>query len=521
MKKYLLLAVLALVGAGDSSADDLWIIVTDVVITEPTDVENVIVAAGGSLTVRDVADPGLRVTGNIWAVADSSIHLENSVIQFMNIYHGQFALAAVDRATVEIVDCDYRVPNQVQHALVVAGDAELVIEDSDFGDVQLVSADKARIEARRLNGNFEVIVQNDSVMVLADVPRDDDGGVLWVWVEFPADSEAIYTPPMPGMIDHWSFPPEGSSGILQRVTLDRCKTLLWPMLIRSGSKLTLRDISEDNWVVVGFFLPNDAVIADLVNGAHYQNEVIEFDRELHLVDASIDTWNLYPEDEARIVVLDSVVGEILSLGSSRVRVEDSIIDGSGGFFGSRDQSQIVVYDSTITSTIEATHDSTIELHHSEVLPYPQDPTGAFTRFGAYDRARLFADQTAVTTTPALAGHGLIGVFFLVNPPSRPSSVPVSLFGTAALFSLDGGPEMALWRLQAVPRRSGDPEEIGRGDSNEEGEEFASWSGADPATDYLLRIVLTDTWGRSLVGRQWVESGGLRVRRPTSRYRPAP
>ena len=42
-------------------AAEPWIITGDVVITEPTDVEDVIVAGAGSLTVRDLPEPGLRV----------------------------------------------------------------------------------------------------------------------------------------------------------------------------------------------------------------------------------------------------------------------------------------------------------------------------------------------------------------------------------------------------------------------------------------------------------------------------
>ena len=96
-----------------------WVITGDVVITEPMEVENVIVAGHGSLTVRDLPEPGLRVTGNLFAVGNASIRLENSVIQFMNAYHGQYALAGIEKTTIEVVGCDYRIPNQVQHALII------------------------------------------------------------------------------------------------------------------------------------------------------------------------------------------------------------------------------------------------------------------------------------------------------------------------------------------------------------------------------------------------------------------
>ncbi len=251
-----------------ADAAEPWIINSDVVITEPMDVDDIIVLGNGSLTVRDLPEPGLRVTGNAWALGNASIRLENSVIQFMSTYHGQFALAGIENTTIEVVGCDYRIPSQVQHALIVFGDAELVVEDTDFGDVQLISAGNAKLVASRLNGNFEVLVQDDSTMELADIPREPDEGRIWVWVEFPAGSVAEYTPPMPGFVSHWSFPPPNSTGINQSVVVDRCEVMLWPMQVREGSRLTLRDIPESNWVVVGLFLSEAVSIDNLINGQY-------------------------------------------------------------------------------------------------------------------------------------------------------------------------------------------------------------------------------------------------------------
>ncbi len=500
-------------------ASEPWIITGDVVITEPMDVEDIIVALGGSLTVRDLPEPGLRVTGNLWAVGNASISLENSVIQFMSTYHGQYVLAGIEAASIEVVGCDYRVPNGVQHGLVIGGEAEMVIEDTDFGDVQLVSFDTARLTGRRLNGNFEVIVQDDSTMELADIPDTPDAGRIWVWVEFPNGSVAEYTPPMPGFISHWTFPPPGSVGIEQSVVVERCEAMLWPMLVRENSRLTLRDIPEDNWVVVGLYLPESVTIDGLINGTTYASTELVFNQELNLVNASIDTWNLYPQLDARVSVRDSVLGEILSFGQSRVDVQRTTIDGSGGFLGARDSSQIVLSDSTVTCTIEAANDGTIELHDSVADPYPQDPTGSFTRFGAYDRGRLLADQTPVNTTPALGGDGVIAVTFIANPPDSPPVTPTTLMGTVGLFSLGGGPVLESWRLEAIPRRAGHAVPIADGVSNVEEDEIAVWSGADPGVDQLLRTVLTDSLGRTLVGRVWVLGNGPRVQGSGARRSP--
>ncbi len=512
-----LAAAFTMASASAFSADP-WIITGDVVITEPTEVEEIIVALDGSLTVRDVPEPGLRVTGSIYAVHSGSISFENSVIQFMNTYHGQYALAGAEQATIEVIGCDYRIPNQVQHALIIFGDGQMTVEDTDFGDVQLISAGNARLSASRLTGNFEVLVQDVSAMELSDIPRRPGEGRIWVWVEFPSGSVAEYTPPMPGFISHWSFPPPGAEGIDQSVVVERCEAMLWPMLVRENARLTLRDIPEDNWIVVGLYLPESVTIDGLVNGLWYDDAELSFSQEIRLVDASIDTWNLYPQLDASISVRDSVLGEIMSFGRSRVSVERSAIDGSGGFLSARDRAHIILHDSTVTCTIEATHDGTIELHHSVADPYPQDVTASYTRFGAYDRGRLLANQTPVNTLPIVGGNGVIGVTYLLLPEGPPVE-PFALYGSVGLFSLGGGPVLEGWSLEAIPRDHGPAEFVAGGDSNVGEDEVGVWSDARPGADYVLQTVLTDTWGRALVGKTRVFGDADRLRRVGARRAP--
>jgi hypothetical protein len=323
-------------------------------------------------------------------------------------------------------------------------------------------------------------------------------------------------------VAEWSFPPEESIGIDQTVQLERCEAMLWPMLVREGSRLELRDIPVDNWIVVGLHLFESTVVEGLRNQTSYADEELEVGRHsIRLVDASIDTWNLYPQGHALVRVRDSTLGEILAMGSPQVVVDDTTIDGSGGFLGTRDRSTMVLTNSTVTCTVEAAHDSTLELHRSVVEPYPQDPTGAWTRFGAFDRARLYAHHTPVTTTPALGGDGLIAASYIVDPPTEPPTTgsPASLLGIAAQFSLEGGPAPGRWRLQAVSPVTGEVEQIAAGEGNVEEEVLGVWEGADPTLPYRLQLVLEDAWGRTLTGEYPVRGTGFSLRRSAGRFEP--
>ncbi len=490
-----------LVVFAQADVPDPWIVTGAEVVTEAISVGNVIVAESGSLTVLGVPDPGFRVMGNLWVINNGVVRFESSVIRFLSTYHGEYTLVGTDSASIEVEDCDYRIPSGVQHGLVVSGQARLVVSNTEFGDVQLVAGEQAHLAANRLNGNFEVIIQEDASATLSDIPSEPDHGKLWVWVEFPSGSHAEYSPPLPGFVDSWSFPPPGATGIFQNITMERCETLLWPMLVRPGSDLVLRDIAAENWVVVGFFLPNPQRIVNLTNGETYTDTILDLtDRSIRLRNASIDTWNLYPQREAHIVVISSVVGEVLSFDDSTTDLFDTTVDGSGGFFGARGTSEINAVNSHFTCTIESAQSSTITLRNSVAAPYPLDPTGDWTRFGAYDDGRLLADNTVVQTTPTLGGRGLIGVTYVANPPAAPptASAPVVLQGTAAIFSLDDGPALGSWQLQATTSGRA-PTTIGQGEDNLEDGVLGVWHSADAGTNYRLLLTLTDRDGRTLTG----------------------
>ncbi|MCP4902195.1 MAG: hypothetical protein GY906_34955 [bacterium] len=486
--------------------DEPWIITDAQIVTEPMEVGDIIVAEGGSLRVVDVPEPGFQISGHLWAIGESRVELVNSVIQFMSTYHGQYGLVSAENSSAEVTGCDYRVPNGVQHALVSHGNGDLQVTDTDFGFVQLLAMGDSRLVAERLNGDFEVLLMDQSSMVLNDIPRDPGSGQLWVWPEVTPGSEVVYSPPLPGFVDAWEYPPEGSTGIEQRVDLARCEVMLWPILVDADSKLTLRDITEDNWIVVGLLMPNSAVIRNLGGEGLVEDLQIPLhDRMIQLENASIDTWNLYPQAHAQVDIIDSILGEIISEQNSRVWVERCLIDGNGGWFGSREDSHMVVHDSVVTCTVEAGNQSTLEFHNSQILPYEVDPTGEFTRFGAFDDAILFAHQTTMETTAVLGGSGLIGVSFVAELPPSPPVTPFPLYGSAALFSLDPKVAEGSWMLESIEHPGTDAQVLAEGSENVESGLLATWANANPAQPSTLRLTLTDGLSRSLIGSRVVRS----------------
>ncbi len=500
-----------------AAAGPPWIITTPVTVTAPMDVGDVVVADGGSLTVTGVQDPGFRLAGNLLVVGHGRVVLADSVVQVVSVFHGQYAVMASDESTLIVERCDYRVPNGVQHAIIATGSSHVTITDTNFPSVQLIANAQGALDAERLDGSFEVILQEPASITLADIPRTSGQGSLWVWPEFPPGSTAVYSPPLPGPIASWSFPPPGSTGIAQSCRITRCVVKLWPMLVREGSDLAVRDVAPQNWVVIGLHLPNDAVLSGLVDGKTYRNLQLPLaDRRLVVENAAIRTWNLYPEGTAAVRVSDSTIGELLAMGDSSARVDRVTVDGSGGYFGADGGATVEAYASTFTCDVQVSASATISLHGSRALPHPFDPTGALTRLGAYEDGRLLLDASTVATTPKLAGRGVIAGVWIANPPAYPPAGDLPLVGTLALSSLDPTTAAFAWRLEAQEEGADAVRLLGRGRVAVDDALLGTWSGADPHAAYELRTVLTDGLGRDLTATTFVP----RIRVPRLHLDPA-
>ncbi len=483
-------------------ADGPWIITTPVTISRPVELSDVVVGDGGQLTIENVPDPGVRFAGNLMVAGHGSLIVEDSVIQFMSTYHGQYALAVLDDGSAVISGCEYRVPNGVQHALFTGGSGSITIADTNFGSVQLIATGRSTIRASRLDGHFEVIMQDAGRVMLTGIPRDHGRGDLWVWPEFPPGSTAVYSPPEPGFIESWSFPPPGSAGVPDTCRIDRCRVLLWPLLVRAGADLTLAGISENNWVIVGLHLPHSETITGLRNGQTYTHWRVPLDdRTIRLENSSIDTWNLYPESGATVTVQDSVLGEMITSSGARSVLRNTVIDGSGGYFGANQTSTSLARHCTFTCDIQASDDATIELHGCHIRPYPGDTTGTFTRFGAFGRARLFLDGSDAETTAALGEQGLIARTWIDDAPRVPPApgTVLALSGVAVLDSLPGGPAPGSWQLEAVDEAGHILSVLGRGETSGDHRLLGIWTGLEGPRPSALRLVLTDGWGRTLAG----------------------
>ncbi len=127
-----------------------WVISTPVTITQPMEVQDVVILTGGDLLVSNVPEPGFRIAGNFTVTGTGHARFAQSVVKVMSAFNGQYALAVAGSGVLTIDHCSYQVPAGVQYALVSAENGRVDFSDSDCSFLQFVAAGQSEFTAERL-----------------------------------------------------------------------------------------------------------------------------------------------------------------------------------------------------------------------------------------------------------------------------------------------------------------------------------------------------------------------------------
>ena len=139
------------------------------------------------------------------------IWLIREVKRQLDQWNGDESRVQEKRKGKEVVDAIREERNGRPKITVLDGQEALYAEDE-----RSVFASMIRTYTHRMRHHMDLeervlFPAVDSAMEIEDIPRIPGEGRIWVWVEFASESVAEYTPPMPGFITDWSFPPPGSA----------------------------------------------------------------------------------------------------------------------------------------------------------------------------------------------------------------------------------------------------------------------------------------------------------------------
>lgn len=402
---------------------------------------------GGSVEVRNqllAVDEGrILIKGmptlscNLIAADKGSIMLDSSLVAIPMLYKDQYRWDAYQEGNIRVRAC------QVNCGIGSLG--------GEFGDSTSISIEKSiflspqipltmgfsgnsRLSVDSSTGGMEFIIGGASRVNISTA----SGFVIWYTFD-PGDT-VDYTYPAansstPGASDIFStyifsdsLP--GVSGVDYRVQITNSQSVLWGILSNSGSSVTL---NNSDLIACGFFFTNPALslAAGFTNDSLYSSYSAPItDRTLAVNNSRVRSWNFYSFLDARLQIKNSLYGESILFGNSRVRIDSSVCDGTGGYFGGKDNGRMEVFYSTIKrikgaiTLINYSGTSELRMHHSVVQG----------RIVISDSAKAFLNNTAYDTLPLVDRNGLFAAAVLDSIPGTITSSPLPVTASCTLIN---------------------------------------------------------------------------------------
>lgn len=250
------------------------------------------------------------------------------------------------------------------------------------------------------------------------------------WLVLPDSSIVDSTLPQDSLLVGWSFPDEGAQGIPYSATIDSCTSVQWGLISRTGSSAVFRDT---HFRVIGLYFesPDSLAVNGLTNGSSYNDDKAPAgDRNLRLINSSVDTWNFYTALSANLSLENCIFGEALAMDSSKVTIINSVCDGSGGYIGAMNKSFLIVFGSLIKSQVTSRQSAVLVGASSSF-------TGA--ELDADEESIMFLANTTYAVPPQ--AHQAASIFEAqLGPVDGVVDSDIPLIGTARLVA---GPDSPL------------------------------------------------------------------------------
>ena len=403
---------------GDDDPDEVVNIISDYYQNG-----NITIVNNGILNIRNTR---FQLNGDVFIAGNGQLNVLNSNFTVIQEYIYEHDAIIIENGLISFTDVDFQSRGQ-SWSIGITGTARYILKDSEISDgfitTALLEESQVKITNTKTPGEFLCFNENSLVFKNCDF--------LLMWLVLPDESVIDMTLPEDTLITEWrlSGNEPGVEGIPYSVSIDSCTNVLWGLISITGSTATFRDT---DFRVVGmmFMNPDSMTVSNLSNGTHYIDNILDVpDRILHLINTEVDTWNFYTSSKSNVTISNCVFGEILSQDSSKAFVMNSVCDGSGGYVGAFQSSQMIVYGSLIKSQVISRNSALLIGVHSAFQGSEVDAdesslmlianTSSWVEPEAHDTAVLFEIQL-----PPLEGYTddiipVIGTARMFAGPNNP------------------------------------------------------------------------------------------------------
>ncbi|MFQ5651033.1 MAG: T9SS type A sorting domain-containing protein [bacterium] len=296
----------------------------------------------------------LTFHGDIFDLGNASLKIDSAAVSIPMTFVGQYRFIGADSAEFRISNATF----DLQRGKLggnFAGQSRFTQLSTTYRTqpgiaMTLGIAGHAAIFVDNCTGGMEFVI-SDSV----DVDISNSTGFI-LWHTLAANSQANLTFPPPNSVvpnasdvSSYSFSDAlpGVSGIHYAIDVQNTNVVFWALLPDATSDVT---VNNSTMIACGFRYRG--VSQDTVSGFVNDSSYVSFtaplsDRSFNLNNSVVKAWNFYPQDNAQFVIRNSVFGEALTFDQATLTVENSVCDGTGGFFGAAQNSEIRVKRSII------------------------------------------------------------------------------------------------------------------------------------------------------------------------------
>ncbi|HBH05145.1 MAG TPA: hypothetical protein DDX92_00900 [Flavobacteriales bacterium] len=324
-----------------------------------------------------VLKDSLDLKANVIMTNQSSFSIRDATIDYAMIYKGQHDWFSLDSARIEVTNSELDLGTGALSGFANK-DASFYLDTVTFNSTLGIAAtwnlsENGRIEAHH-TGGLELISSNNSYINLSE----SDDFVLWFRL-------------MDGDTLNYTFPPSNSpfpyaseliqydfvggtpgfEGVDFELHATNIQRVYWGILCDSASDVT---INQSEIIAAGFiFTDQNETIDDFVNDSLYATYSAPFsDRSFSVAQTRVVAWNFYGFGSAELHLSDNLFGEILALEDTKAIINNSICDGTGGYFGPDQNAEVDVYNSLLFRKFGTAHilnqkgNSILRLHHSQI-----------------------------------------------------------------------------------------------------------------------------------------------------------
>lgn len=437
--------------------------------------------------VLNIHDADFNLAGNIGVMDYGKVIIDSSTVTIIQEYIYQRFIAVTDSGEFMMTNTttDF---SGYQIGITVQGWGECIIENVTNNDwITAVVLQHGRADLAHVDYAGEWLFADDCSAQFHDID------VLLTWYFFADSSVVDFMFPADDTVHGFLFDSTLSAvtNIGYHVTIDSSRGCMWAAIPLGGSDVIIRD-SELRVTGLLFEGGDSSAVSGLVNGLFYEDFLLPVeDRSYHLLNTSVQTWNLYPSDTTTVELTNSIFGELCGYDESYSVIENAFCDGSGGHIEAAHTAFVLVALSGIAADIITKNSGICILGYSALV---------YGRIWATGSSMMIFINTQFPEDPITIDTSIVFVAAIDGPSSASTQDTVGVLGSAWI---DTGPyhpyDFGSYRLYF--RMNGDTAWIPVHDAQNaevRRDTLGLWNtaGLEPAL-YDMRLVLKDDVGDSV------------------------